>query len=59
MSKFQTNDRWAEVRTELAKLRAELAALIPAAKRKPTLEQLQAKLAALESRIGQTGMEAR
>lgn len=42
MSEFQTTDRWAEVRAELAKLRAELAALAPAAKRKPTLEQLKA-----------------
>jgi hypothetical protein len=52
MSKFQA-DGWAEVRAELAKLRAELAALAPAGKKAP-LERLKAKLAALESKIGQT-----
>jgi len=49
---------WADVRAELEKLRAELAALTPATKQKPTLERLKTKLAALESAIKPTGMEA-
>lgn len=56
MSTFQAN-RWAEVRAELEALRAELAALAPA--RKKPLEQLNARLAALESKIGQTGSEGK
>ena len=50
---------WADVRAELKKLRAELAAIAPTRKQKPTLEKLKAKLAALESAIKPTGMEAR
>jgi hypothetical protein len=40
---------WADIRIELDKLRAELATLPITAKRKPTLDELSAELAALES----------
>ena len=45
---------WAEVRAELNALRAELAELTAA---NPSLYELSGNLAALESRIGRTGME--
>ena len=48
--------RWAGVRAELEALRAELVALTPSVRQKPTLEQLQAKLAALESNFGRTSL---
>ncbi len=50
---------WADVRAELEKLRAELAALAPTRKQRPTMERLKTKLAALESAIEPTAMEAR
>ena len=55
---LKAHSGWTAVRAELKKLRADLAALTPDGKHKPALEQLKAKLAALESAIKPTGMEA-
>lgn len=51
MSEHEPKHTWVEVQEELARLRAELAALSPPPKQKPTLEQLKAKLAEMEAGI--------